>query len=649
MKVVMLKRALLGSVLMFGCSVFAFGAQAEEEEVVLPEIVVIGSLDEAPRLELGSSISVIDAEDIELRQVQNASDLLRDVPGVAVNRSGVFGALTGVRIRGAEADQTLVFINGAEAFDPADNGFSFANLATFDIERIEVLRGSQSALYGSEAVGGVINVITKGGAPGVQLEAEAEGGSFGTYQFAGAVGGGTEQLTGRLSLYYHSTDGQNVAYRGGEEESYENFTVNGQFRFTPNEIFELEGFVRYFDAEVGSDDDLGFLLATPVRDSILFDAANFTEEKEFSGRLKGGVSLFDGAWRHSAAVEYYDARADSISGPDSFFYFAADPVFENDGERVKYQYQSTGEFETGAFAHTVTGAVEYEEQTFINDSNDSVETDQTSFVGEYRIGFAERVFLSGGVRRDLNDLFPDTTTYRIALSALYPETGTRFHTSYGTGVQNPSFFELFGFTTTFQGNPALTSQSSKSFDVGIEQTLFDGDLIFDVTYFKAKLEDEITTRGFGPTFQAVNEDGQSNRQGVELFVDYAPFDHLSVSGSYTYTDAENADGSQEIRRPHHMASVNATLRFMENRGVVDVGVNYNGDQKDEVFLAGPSQFVTLDDYVLVNVATSYQIADNVELFGRVENLTDTEYEEVFGYRTNGIAGFGGLRIKFGWS
>lgn len=630
---------------------FSNYSYAEEKEAV-PEIVIIGSLTETPRFELGGSISVISETDIELRQVQNSTDLLRDVPGVAVNRSGVSGGLTQVRIRGAEAEQTLVFIDGIEAFDPAQDIFAFGNLATFDIERIEVLRGSQSALYGSDAVGGVINVITKNGAPGLQLEAEAEGGSFGTYQLAGAVGGGTEQFTARMSVYHFDSEGDNAALAGDENESYENLTLNGRFQFTPNDIFEIEGSARYVDAEAGYDDYNSLAVAVPIRDGVITDASNFDVQKEFAAQIKAGLSLFDEAWIQTVSVSLFDSDNNSISGPDSAF---GSSEFPSEGQRLKYQYQSTGNFETGFVEHTITAAVEREELEFFAPAGAftpeiAAEDKHTSFIGEYRLGFAERVFLSGGVRHDLNDLFEDATTYRVAASIVFPETNSRLHTSYGTGIQNPSFGALFRSTNEFQANPNLQPQESKSFDIGVEQEFFDGRLLFDVTYFEATLDKEITTIGAfgGPVFSSSNEDGESDRRGVELFVNANPFDNFYLKGSYTYTNSEDPDGQDELRRAKHIASMNASYLFHEERGAIDLGVDYNGQQLDEVFLAfpTPSQLVMLDDYVLINLASSYNITDNVKLFARVENLTDADYEENYGYNSSGISGFGGIRVSF---
>jgi len=623
------------------------GPVRAEPDDPIREIVVIGSRTETPRVELGSSISVLDESQIAVRQVQSAADLLRDVPGLSVNRSGVFGALTEVRVRGAESTQTLVFIDGAEAFDPAQENFAFNSLATFDIERIEVLRGSQSALYGSSAVGGVINIVTKSGAEGLQVEAETEAGSFGTYQFGGAVGGGSKALTARMSLYYLSTEGENTALVGSETESFENLTVNGRFRFSPNDAFELQGSARFFDAEAGFDDALGFLQPAPSRSGLVVDAENLDVQKEFSGQLKAGLSLFDGAWRHSASAAYYESENDSINGPDSFFCNPfSDNVFTADAQRLKFLYQSTGRLETGFADHTITAAVEREEKTFTNDAGDSFDNDQTSFVGEYKIGLMDRLFLSAGVRHDANQLFEDATTYRTALSALFPETGTRFHSSFGTGIQDPTFFDLFGFTGNFQGDPNLAPQDSQSFDAGIEQSLLDGDLVFDVTYFKAKLTDEIVTTFNGSTFVSANEDGQSDREGVEFFFNYSPSDRFSLTGSYTLTETEDPDGRQEIRRPRHSASANATLRFWDLRGAVDVGLDYSGTQSDTAFFGLGSAPVELDSFLLVNVASKVQITDTVELFARVENLTNADHEEVFGFNSSGVAGFGGLRLSF---
>lgn len=627
---------------------FSVPAWAEDDATdkasnAVDRIVVIAQSQPTPMEEIGASVTVVDLEAIQNRQHLNISDLLRDVPGLAVSQSGNVGSLTNVRIRGAESDQVLVFVDGVESNDPGqDNTTAFASISTFDVERIEVLRGASSALYGSEAVGGVINMITKSGRPGLQMEAEAQGGSFDSYVLGAAVGGGTEKAVGRLSVQYHDTDGVNASLTGAETETFENLTVNGKFRIEPNDLFNVEGSLRYVDTE-GGQDDFNAVSLIPNRAGIYSDASNFNTQKELSGRLKGELVLFDGAWTHGLEASVLESENNSIAGADSSF----PGEFPTDGQRWKYQYKSTGQFDTGAVSHRVTGAAEYENSEFKASNNVTVDDEQVSLIGEYHLGVAEKAFVTFGVRQDYNDLFDNATTYRVSTSVPIAKTGTRFHSSYGTGIVNPTFRELFNPSFQFQPNPNLQPQKAKSFDFGVEQTLFNGRLGFDVTYFRAVLDEEINFAFQGGAFVPFNEDGKSHRQGVEVSATAQVTDNFTLDASYSWTESQDSDGFWEIRRPRHMGSVNATYSFMEDRGVVDLGVNYNGVQRDVFFNTFFEQIpVELEDYVQVNISGRFALTDNVEVFGRIENVLDEAHEDIYGFNSSGISAYGGFRVNF---
>jgi vitamin B12 transporter len=267
---------------------------------------------------------------------------------------------------------------------------------------------------------------------------------------------------------------------------------------------------------------------------------------------------------------------------------------------------------------------------------------------EYWIGIDDAVFVSLGARHDWNEVFADTTTWRATVSARL-DPAVRLHASAGTGVKNPDFFELFGFfpAPAFEGNPNLKPEKSLGFDGGLEWRVAP-DVIVDATYFHTDLEDEIFTDFSVFPNTARNASGESLRQGVEVSAHAKLIDGLTLDAAYTYLDAKE-NGAPEIRRPHHIASANLDWRFAEDRGLINLGIDYHGRQRDTAFLNAPpfTMPVTLDRYTLVHIAGSYEICPGFALTARVENALDVSYEEVFGYRTQGFGAFAGVKVRFG--
>ncbi len=607
---------------------------AEDEEV----ITVTGSLTPRPAKELGSAISILDDTFIEATQNIIVSDILRTVPGLAVNRTGPQGTLTQVRIRGAEGNQTLVFIDGVEAANPVFGEFNFANLVSADIERIEVIRGPQSALYGSEAIGGVISVITKAPKPGLNGEVELEGGSFGTYRGFAALGGGTEVFGLRGAVQYYDTNGVSTSPTGTEDDGFDNLTASLKGVFSPSNRLTVESVVRYSDSEVETDmQEFAF--------GTVQDAATTSESEDLIAKIDATGALVGDWLMGRAYVAYTDTEVTNFDD-------GAETSFSR-GDRLDLGVRLTAEKTFGLTEHSLTAAVEYEEVEFEN-INQSQSDEQTSIVGEYNFGYDNRAFLSFAVRQDFNGEFQDATTYRASGAWLLPRWGTRFHASWGEGITDPTFNERFGFNPdTFIGNPDLVPERSTGWDIGIEQAFFGGRAVIDITYFNANLEDEISssfTLIDGQFISSpINNPGESERQGVEVVFTADLYEGLSLTGQYTYLDATGADGLVEVRRPEHVASANLFYTGLENRLSVNLGVDYNGEQEDLFFGFSDPNFTprrTLDAYTLVRLAVSYQASQYVQLFARGENIFDEEYEEVLGFNATGAAGFVGVRLTY---
>lgn len=605
-------------------------ASAGEAVEQLPEIVVSASRVPLQAKAVGSSVTVITAEEIERKQVRVVSDLLREVPGVAVHRSGTAGTLTAVRLRGTEHGHTLVIIDGIKVNDPSSSGaiFNFADLMAADIERIEVLRGPQSGVYGSDAIGGVVNIITKKGRGPATASLSAEGGSFGTSNVSAGIRGGGDGHHFSLNAAGFGTSGISIA-AGDEKDGYRNQTYSAKLGVRPGNNLELELFGRYVKGNVETD-------------NVPRDNDDRTDSDHAMGRSGLNYSLLDGDWRHAFGAAMHRRRRTVVSQWGNSKY---------DGRKSRLDYETNFFFETPAAAdatHALTFVAEREtdSQTSGGASSDVA---NHGYSADYQIGFSDRLFLSGSLRHDDNERFEDTTTFRLTAAYVLDGSGTRFHGSYGTGVKNPTLSQLFQQFGRVGPNPDVEPEESTGWDVGIEQSLLEGRLSLDLTWFNNRPTNLIYWNDAGTPYDWQdpetggddfydNLDGTSKISGLEFAARARPAKGMSLSAQYTYTDAKDPDGELLPRRAEHVASLNLGYAFLDGKASLDLGIDYNGKQLNRK--ANP---VLLDDFVLVNLAGSYRITERIELFGRIDNLLDTDYEEIPGYHTTGIGFFAGLR------
>ena len=623
-------------------------ALAEPAANFLPDTVVSANRVAVPSREVGSSVTVITGKDMQERQIRVVADALRDVPGVSVNRSGPRGLLTQVRIRGNEGNHTKVFIDGVEANDPSgDVEFDFANLLAADIDRVEVIRGPQSALWGSDAIGGVINVITKKGKSGLQANGYLEAGSFNTYAGNAAVRGAGKKYRYAASGSFLKTDGVNMSRFGSEKDGYKNGTINISGAIDATESLELSANGTYIANNVQSDPQ-DFTFGGPF-EGLFVDGDQEREGQQFYGRAQAKLNTFGGKWQHIFGGNYTDTN----------FYNTVDQVFSstNAGTKGRLDYQTNLFLSTVNTAHTLTFYTEYTHETFENVSAAFPGADQKqdqsthSVAGEYLLGVWQRVFLTGSLRYDDNDQFKNATTYRGTAAYIHLETGSRLHGSVGTGVKNPGFFDLYGFLPgSFIGNPNLSPEDSWGWDLGYEQKFFRERLVMDLTYFRSVLTDEIVTVFLpgGPPFLSTvaNQTGKSNRQGIEFSAKAELMKDLSMTAAYTWTDATDPDGRQEVRRPEQIASLAFNYLLPSKRGNVNLNIQYNGPMQDSEFTSStPNDRVTLPSFTLVTLAGAYNVDKSVQLFARVENLLNQQYEEVWSAQSPGIGIFGGVRLS----
>ena len=634
----------------------AGGAQAQEwtgDPLQLDPIIVSGGLTPVPARQFGRAVSVITAEELQRSQTQYVADALRALPGVAVSAAGSAGGQTQVRIRGAESNHTVVLIDGVEASAPENGEFDFGGLLTADIARIEVLRGPQSALYGSNAIGGVISITTKRAeTEGMSYAAQAEVGSDGTLGGQLAARHLTERANLSLSVAARDLGGYDISGAGGETDGDDNLTVNARGDYALSDALSLGGTLRYMDRRSDYDD---FAFGAPSSGDLVVDADMRHLRTELFGSAFATLAAFGGRMSNEIRVTVSDMDdRNRTEGADTS---------NTTSGRTALRYLGTLALDAGTIAaasQTVSFGVERIEESFENNDStlvfdpsqmDRQSRDLTSLIGEYRGVFFEDLSVQANLRRDFNDGFEDVTTWSLAGSYLLPEAGTRLHASYGTGAQNPTLFEQFGFIPgQWVGNPDLEPESSRGWDFGVEQTFLAGRAVVDLTYFQDWLTDEISS-AYDPATGAstpYNEDGTSDRRGIEFAGSFGIAEGLDAGLSYTWLDAQDPDGQQEVRRPGQEIAL--TLDYappdartnlnLEIRRVID---NLDFDFTAPAFGAGR---VALDDYTLVNVAGEYRLGAGVSVTGRIENLFDADYQELDGYAAPGITGFLGLRAVF---
>jgi vitamin B12 transporter len=619
-------------------------AVAQTSDPAEPDVVVTASRsgDPTPIRDLGASITLLSPESLIERQTRNVADILRDVPGVAVNRTT---GLTQLRLRGSEANQTLVLIDGIEASDPFLSEFDFGSLAADENARIEVLRGQQSALYGSDAIGGVIHYITASGREAPGFIARVEGGTRSAANALVRAAGVAGDFDYAASASLLTTDGEPDARSGNRDLASDTVSGAVKLNWAPLPNFRLRAVGRFTDVERDFNNQ-DFSAGSPTFGLVTDSPGVRSHNRNWNGLLRAELDMLDGRWTHAATGQFTDASRDT-------FRFA-DRTSGSTGERLKGSYETALRFDTGAVRHRVTFALDVERERFRNRDPSNFafsgrrQVENTGLVGQYELFFGDRGGLSASVRRDDNSLFANTTTYRVQGSYDVLD-GTRVHAGAGSGVKNPNLFELYGFIDgRFLGNPDLKPEKSEGWEAGVEQRLFGDRLAVGATYFENVLSDEIYTGFPPPTFTptSLNRTTKSGQRGVETALAGRFGTAWRIDASYTWLRARE-NGVTEVRRPKHIASVSATWTAAEDAGSVTLVARYNGRQLDQAFL-DPSfvpTIVRLDDYTLVNLNGRVKLDDRFELFGRVENLFDERYEDVFSFVNPGRSAVAGVRVR----
>ena len=608
----------------------------------IPETVVIGRPDSFPRNALqnsslvtpggqaasrrttGASVEVITAEQLSKQGTTTLLDALRNRTGISTSQNGGAGSLTSLFLRGSNSAHTKVLIDGIPMNDPsgASRAFDFANLTTDNIERIEILRGPQSVIYGSDAIGGVINIITKRGQGTGELNFSAYGGSLGTHYEGLQYSGGDENSYYSIAGSYLETQSvSQAAARFGNTESdgFDVGTVSGRFGWNLQDDINLDYVFRLTSAEVEID-NWDFGAPNPV-DNL--NRSNLS--RNFSNRIQLSKLALEGRLEHKAAFSLSNYERIDTNVPNAFW------ASEYNGETRLFEYQANY---TANDNNLLTAGVTYQDEEASTDLQALVNQTSTGVFLEDRITLQENWHATAGVRWDEFSRAGDANTYRLSTIYHLQDKPAHIHAALGTGFRAPALAEnLFAF-----GNPDLAPETSKGWELGYTTQLHDGQILFDATYFRNDFENLIV---WNPSLFVLDNVGLAQSSGVELTLDWQLNDRTTVNANYTLTNTVNREtGSELLRRPKHRSMINLEHMLDDERTLLGLTLAYTGSRLDN-----PGGTTTeLAHYTLLNLYATRQLNEHWSAVFRVNNITDEDYEELFGYGTPGATFYGGLSL-----
>ena len=628
----------------------AFAQEAPDPDVAAGDgataveaVVVTATRSAQPADRIGSSVTVLNQADIEQAQSPDVIELLNDTPGVSYTRNGGVGAVSGVNIRGAESSHTVLLVDGVKLNDPTapQGAANFGNLLTGDVARIEILRGAQSTLWGSQAIGGVINVVTVEPTQAFAGTVDLEGGERGTSWLRAGVGGREGGLTWRLAASRYQTDGVSAQAAGSEADGYENTGLSGRLRYAFSDAVSAEVRAVWSDGRTETDGFGG-------------DDDSFGTTKELVVYTGLNVALLDGRLKNRLAWGYTetDRKAHSPSDP------VAPISFEGVGEIRRWEYQGVLALDdnwVATFGLESERAEMRQRAPWFLDPNPPFTTGKVgidSVYGQVQGDVAEGLTITAGLRHDEHDEYGGHTLGSLAAAWRLNGGATILRAGFGQGFRAPGLYELY----SEYGNTALDPEEFDSWDAGVEQKVGEA-VTVSATWFRREADNEIRFYScpFGSPEPLCNPSGtfrygyyynvqKTQTQGLEL-AGRAGLGAFELSGNYTWTDAENASGANDgrrlARRPEHMANLAATWRFLDDAGSLTVAARYVGEAFNN-----EANTVVLDDYTLIDVRGSWQVTGRVEVYGRVENLFDEDYETAKGYGAPGRGAFVGLRARF---
>lgn len=636
----------IGAALLTGLSINTYAAGTD-----FNKIVVTATRTPTAVKNTGSSVSVITREEIELKQLHSLADALKGVSGIRVAETGGRGSQTSVFARGTNSDHTLVMVDGIEINDPSSpsGAFDFGNFLLDDVDSIEIVRGAQSVLYGADAIGAVIHIRTKAGEGPLKARAKLAAGNKSTHHETVSVSGSQDRFNYSFTggLYESDNDSAPTKKRmpsgiKRDDDGYQNKTISGRLGWQGENI-QASFFGRHIESEIDID---GFL-------SEDLDAYNSSRQTYLGAEIKG--QFFDGIWQPTLTLTHTEVerknrneRQDPLGDIDRSNY---------DGEKQKLSLQNDFRLVEN---HLITIGYEFEEEdieadgfsTFGSTFGDFTQLQRTdkkrnnrAFFLQDQISVTDKLSATLGVRHDNTDDFDSETTYRVA-SRYELTPSTQIRAAYSEGFRAPSLYEMYGFTPNssslaYTGNPDLDPETSENWELGLDQSWLNGKVQTSATLFKNDIDDLITTV-FLPSFDStsVNVD-EAEIRGLEADMSIELTKQLDVHLNYTYTRSQNEDDQQLTRRPVHQANLDLIYQPAADWRLAG-SLHHIGSRKD---VDADGDRVRMGSYAVINVSADYKVNNNTRVFARVENLTDRDYEPVWGYQGTGITGLLGIELQ----
>lgn len=637
--------------LLFSLPAFAQEAPAPDAATApaSDEVVVTATRTPIAADRVAASITVLDKEAIDRAQDLSVAGLLLRTPGVSLSSNGGYGTATSVRIRGAEADQTVVVIDGVKLNDPSSTGggYNFANLLVGDASRIEVLRGVQSILWGSQAIGGVVNVVTPLPQSDLEGSFDVEAGSRDTVSARAAVGGKTGPLAWRVGGQTFTTDGVSAVapdFGGREPDGYTNQSAQGRARLelATGVSAEVRGYYANGRVEI---------------DGFAGDSLEYSRNREFVGYAGLNVDLLGGRLRNRFGYGYTDTNRDNYDPARE-----RPKTFDAAGRNERLEYQGSLAIATGWNA--VFG-IENEKSRFRSVSPSGALSDPvpepargkaelTGVFGQVNGVVVDGLTLTAGLRQDDHNRYGSKTLFAGGGAWALP-WGTVVRASYSEGFKAPTLYQLF----SEYGNQALNPERARSWEAGVEQRLLDRAVTLSATYFERRTRDLVEYIGCGATPDPLcvipgtdlarwgyyDNIARAFARGVEATIAARLGSRVTADANYSWTEAENrstgsAYGNWLPRRPRHTANASATYSLPSGASL-GAALRWAGKSYDNA-----ANTTRLDNYTLVDVRGEVPLSPKVRLFARVENLFDEDYATVYRYGTLGRSVYAGLRGRF---
>ena len=627
------------SLLYITTATLALTAPAIAQDLPPEALTVSATRIATPVAQVGSSVTVVTATDIEARQNRDLPSALQTVPGLFIEQSGGLGGQVSLFLRGTNSNHTKVIVDGVDIADPStpNNAADVGKLLTGDFARVEVLRGPQSGLYGSDAIGGVIAIVTKGGEGPLKLTAQAEGGSFDTFNQRASVSGSDGGFHYVVTVDHVHAGATPVTppslLLAGEKRNddfYDGVQASTKLGYDVSDHFDL-GFVGHYGSSLGKITGDAFSLVTftgfpsPTQTRIA--------TLQYDSRATAHLRLWDGRLDQTIGFGFTDAVTSS-QDPNNGYLLSK-------GQRTKLDYQ--GNIGLAQGETLVVGAETARDANkagvsfgFPSGPSTGITTD--AGYGELQSDFGWGVFNSASIRYDSNSRFGDKVTYHIAPAWLIPETGTRLKASFGTGFKAPALQQLFG---GFGANPRLKPETSTGYDAGVEQSLLGGAVTGGATWFHSDIANLIVN-GPAPLFLYGNI-GRARTQGMETFIAWKALDTLSLRADYTYTDAiDAATHLALLRRPRNKFSLTGDWQAMPDLDL-DATLVVTGPQADVGRESGARE--KIGGYALLNLTANYRLTESWSLFGRIDNGFDQNYQSPDGFLRPGIGAAAGLKVN----